>query len=405
MQDNQNLVSLIKQFMPYAQKHIGFEKPPKLFLKQDYENAKNPLGLTAYYDPESRCVTLYVTNRHPKDILRSLGHELVHHKQNCQGKFANAGYSGKGYAQKNPHLRSLEAEANRDGSMCLRDFTDLLQENNTIYYEYLQKGANNMSTKKWKDGELKNLLSEAWGFKMDLSKLNETKKEYDLDENATDRIFAPSHYCAHHVIHEGRKAVTVDHNWDKSVNEVTEYDLKFEDGSIIRNVSVSDMQVVEGMEHGKRDDAEKHPKAKKAKKSPKAKKDYDGDGKVESGEAEFMGSRDKAIKKAKGDVKEASKTANRAVGRVSNGDRLVRGEGQEDELEEGGCGDMDMHPEEEFGADVEDGFGDEMDMDAIIDKILAAVEELRGLTGDVAAIEMDNEEEFMQELDSSEGGN
>ncbi len=66
---------------------------------------------------------------------------------------------------------------------------------------------------------------------------------------------------------------------------------------------------------------------------------------------------------------------------------------------------MDMHPEEEFGADVEDGFGDEMDMDAIIDKILAAVEELRGLTGDVAAIEMDNEEEFMQELDSSEGGN
>ena len=30
----------------------------------------------------------------------------------------------------------------------------------------------------------------------------------------------------------------------------------------------------------------------------KAKKDYDGDGKVESGTAEYMGSRDKAIKKA-----------------------------------------------------------------------------------------------------------
>ena len=30
----------------------------------------------------------------------------------------------------------------------------------------------------------------------------------------------------------------------------------------------------------------------------KAKKDYDGDGKIESGTAEYMGSRDKAIKKA-----------------------------------------------------------------------------------------------------------
>lgn len=38
----------------------------------------------------------------------------------------------------------------------------------------------------------------------------------------------------------------------------------------------------------------------------KADKDYDGDGKVESGTAEYMGSRDKAIKKAMGkSVKEA----------------------------------------------------------------------------------------------------
>jgi len=34
-----------------------------------------------------------------------------------------------------------------------------------------------MSTKNWKNGELKSLLSEAWGFKMDLSKLNESKEE------------------------------------------------------------------------------------------------------------------------------------------------------------------------------------------------------------------------------------
>tara|TARA_R110000744_G_scaffold232358_2_gene350487 strand:+ start:1984 stop:2769 length:786 start_codon:yes stop_codon:yes gene_type:complete len=172
-----DLVSLIKQFMPFAKKHIGFDYPPKLFLKQDHENAKNALGKTAFYDREGESVTLYITGRHPKDVLRSLGHELVHHKQNCDGKFNNAGYAGKGYAQKNPLLRGLESEANEWGSMCVRDFTDLLEENNTIYYKYLQKGVkDNMSIKDWKNNEIKTLLAEAWGFKMDLNKFTEAKK-------------------------------------------------------------------------------------------------------------------------------------------------------------------------------------------------------------------------------------
>ena len=51
---------------------------------------QNPLGKTAFYDPEAKSVTLYITGRHPKDILRSLV-ELVHHKQNCDGQFDNAG--------------------------------------------------------------------------------------------------------------------------------------------------------------------------------------------------------------------------------------------------------------------------------------------------------------------------
>lgn len=151
--------------MPFAQKHIGFEDPPKLFLKQDQENASNPLGKTAFYDPAAKSITLYITARHPKDILRSLGHELVHHKQNCCGEFEDAGDMGAGYAQNNPFLRTKEEEANRDGSMCLRDFEDMLKKENTIYYEHLSKGENKMSTKDWKNKEVSQLLSEAWGFK------------------------------------------------------------------------------------------------------------------------------------------------------------------------------------------------------------------------------------------------
>ena len=175
------LKSLIKQFMPFAQKQIGFEMPPRLFLKHDEKNGADPLGKTAFYEPAEKSITLYTTGRHPKDILRSLGHELVHHKQNCEGKFDDVGEMGEGYAQTNPHLRQMEEDANRDGSMCVRDFEDTLKRENTIYFEHLQKGDINMSTKDWKNGELKVLLSEAWGFKMDLNKLNEGEKKPDGD--------------------------------------------------------------------------------------------------------------------------------------------------------------------------------------------------------------------------------
>lgn len=159
------LRNIIKQFIPFAQDHIGFKDPPRLFLRNDSENAKNPLGKTAFYDPAAKSVTLYITGRHPKDVLRSLGHELVHHKQNCEGQFDSCGDTGPGYAQKDPHLRQMEMDANRDGSMCLRDFEDMLKKQNTIYYEHLQKGENKMSTKDWKNKEIGTLLSEAWGFK------------------------------------------------------------------------------------------------------------------------------------------------------------------------------------------------------------------------------------------------
>ena len=60
--------------MPFAQKHIGFEKPPRLFLKQDPTNAKDPLGKTAYYDPAEMSVTRQ-TDAHFEELnARGNGH-------------------------------------------------------------------------------------------------------------------------------------------------------------------------------------------------------------------------------------------------------------------------------------------------------------------------------------------
>jgi hypothetical protein len=161
------------------------------------------------------------------------------------------------------------------GNLCFRDWEDgLKQEQPTIYNERRNR---KMSFKDWKNKELGQNLTEKWGFKMDLSKLNESKKEYDLEENQ-DRIFAPSHYCAHHVIHEGKEGYTVDHNYNEKLGKVTRYDVKFGDGSIKRNIHESELTVLEAFteeSHGKRD--EDHPPAKKDKGDNK-KPDEDGDG-------------------------------------------------------------------------------------------------------------------------------
>ena len=175
MADIEVLMPLIKQFMPFAKERMGFQDPPRLFLKGDSDNAANPLGRTAFYDPAEKTVTLYITGRHPKDIMRSLSHELVHHCQNCNGDFDNAGEMGAGYAQSNPHMREMERQAYEIGNMCFRDWEDSIKQ--TIYFEHLQKGDKTMSTKDWKNKEIKSLLSEAWGFKMDLNQLNENTEE------------------------------------------------------------------------------------------------------------------------------------------------------------------------------------------------------------------------------------
>jgi hypothetical protein len=170
---------LLSSFMNFAVKRFGFKKPPSLFFVSDAENAKLPLGKTAHYDPSSYGVTIFTDGRHPKDILRSLSHELVHHKQNCEGQFGDMGEAGDGYAQTNPHLRQMEVEANRDGSMCLRDWEDThkkqLQESS-----YYSRGDKKMKLFEWKNAELATLIKERFG-------IPETKED-NTQEEAEDSL-------------------------------------------------------------------------------------------------------------------------------------------------------------------------------------------------------------------------
>ena len=124
----EDIKPLIGKLTVFARQRMGFERPPKLFLRKDSENSKKLLGKTAHYDPEQESVTLFVTSRHPKDILRSLAHELVHHSQNLRGEFSTNVSTEPGYAQKDNHMRDMEKEAYLSGNMCFRDWEDSLDD-------------------------------------------------------------------------------------------------------------------------------------------------------------------------------------------------------------------------------------------------------------------------------------
>jgi hypothetical protein len=78
----------------------------------------------------------------------------------------------------------MEIEAYK-ASIVFRDWEDSLKE--TIYYEHLQKGdKSSMSTKNWKNGEIKSLLAEAWGFGFNLENLSEERTGSGIDHGGRD---------------------------------------------------------------------------------------------------------------------------------------------------------------------------------------------------------------------------
>lgn len=122
---NENKVALIKNlvraFYPFAKQKLGFNKPVRLFLRNDIQNAVQPLGKTGFYDPEQMSITVFITGRHPKDIIKSISHELVHHRQNCDGKLLNIDSQN---VTESGHLKDLEDEAYARGDQIFREFED-----------------------------------------------------------------------------------------------------------------------------------------------------------------------------------------------------------------------------------------------------------------------------------------
>ena len=97
---------------------------PEVKLRKDPVEAANFFGRTAYYDPNMKEIVLYTEGRHMKDIVRSFAHEMIHHKQNLEGKLENIQTTN---TNESDNLLELEKEAYLEGNITFRNWEDSLK--------------------------------------------------------------------------------------------------------------------------------------------------------------------------------------------------------------------------------------------------------------------------------------
>jgi len=65
---------------------MNIQPLPEVKIRKDLAESEQFFGKTAYYDPNENTIVLYTQGRHPKDVMRSFTHEMVHHIQNLEGR-------------------------------------------------------------------------------------------------------------------------------------------------------------------------------------------------------------------------------------------------------------------------------------------------------------------------------
>jgi hypothetical protein len=98
--------------------------PSLEYIESDKENAANIFGRTAYYMPSEQKIVLYTMGRHPKDVLRSYAHELVHHHQNLNNTLDHSQTTN---TNEDDDLDRIEREAYETGNILFRNWEDSIK--------------------------------------------------------------------------------------------------------------------------------------------------------------------------------------------------------------------------------------------------------------------------------------
>ena len=118
---NQERLDTIKDFVDYCRINLEIEQLPEIEFTEDKSWATNSRSF-GHYIPSNNFLKVYIGNRNLADILRTLSHELVHHRQNELGMIkSNSGQTGS----------EIENQANSISGILMRNYG----KTNELIYE------------------------------------------------------------------------------------------------------------------------------------------------------------------------------------------------------------------------------------------------------------------------------
>lgn len=101
-----------EDFVNFACEHLGLKEKPVINLVDSKQHAQEHKSFGGYY-PGEQMINVNIAGRHAADVMRTLAHELVHHKQNIEERLhAKAGDTGS----------DIENEANAEAAVIMRKY-------------------------------------------------------------------------------------------------------------------------------------------------------------------------------------------------------------------------------------------------------------------------------------------
>jgi hypothetical protein len=112
LNENQLNKDLVKEFMKHVKNELKLDSLPKIKLS---DNSQEAIDMRSWggYQPLNKSINIVIAKRHPADIFRTLAHELVHYKQDIEGRLKmGSGSTGSEH----------ENEANSKAAIIMRNF-------------------------------------------------------------------------------------------------------------------------------------------------------------------------------------------------------------------------------------------------------------------------------------------
>lgn len=114
-------ISIIVDFINFCKDSLQLNEDPSIYFTEDRDWVLQRRSF-GEYNTSKRSVTVYVKNRNTADIIRTLAHEMIHHKQQELGRIQRG--SGKAGSD-------IENEANSLAGVLLREYGKM----NELIYE------------------------------------------------------------------------------------------------------------------------------------------------------------------------------------------------------------------------------------------------------------------------------